>query len=223
MSVFEIKNLELSFNDGGIVRQLFNNASARFEAGNVYAVMGRSGSGKSSFISVISGLIKANNVCVEFDGNRVDGNMHAFRKNNISMVFQDYNLIEYLSPIQNINVASTAQLKTRLEKNFVTYLLDLVGISQVNAKKSVSKLSGGEKQRVAVARALSIDCPILLADEPTGNLDVENEIAVMEIFKKVAKESNKIVIIVTHSMDVAKQCDKIYRIENGGFSDVTVR
>ncbi len=222
MSVFEIKDLDLSFRDGEIVRQLFNGAHAKFEAGKVYAVMGRSGSGKSTFISVISGLIKANNVCIEYDGNRVDQNMLKFRKENISMVFQDFNLIDYLSPVQNINVASTAQLKTRLEKNFISYLLDLVGISSINAKKPVSKLSGGEKQRVAIARALSIDCPILLADEPTGNLDVENEDTVIEIFKKVAKESNKIVIIVTHSKEVADQCDEIYRIENGGFINVAV-
>ncbi len=222
MSVFEIKELDLSFRDGDIIRELFNQATVKFEAGNVYAVMGRSGSGKSSFISVISGLIKANNVCIEYNGNRVDSNMQAFRKQNISMVFQDYNLIDYLSPVQNINVASTAQLKTKLEKNFISYLLDLVGISEVNSKKSVSKLSGGEKQRVAIARALSIDCPILLADEPTGNLDVENEVAVMDIFKKIAKDSNKIVIIVTHSMDVAEQCDKIFRIDNRGFRDVSL-
>ncbi|MFV0424971.1 MAG: ABC transporter ATP-binding protein [Bacilli bacterium] len=222
MSVFEIKDLNLSFRDGDIVRQLFENASVKFESGKVYAVMGRSGSGKSSFISVISGLIKANNVCIEYDGKRVDDNMLKFRKENISMVFQDYNLIDYLSPIQNIHVASTAQLKTKLEKNFIQYLLDLVGINIMNAKKPVSKLSGGEKQRVAIARALSIDCPILLADEPTGNLDVENEVSVMKLFNKIAKESNKIVIIVTHSNDVAKECDVVYRLEDGGFRNVTL-
>lgn len=222
MSVFEIKNLELSFKDGDIVRQLFKSAQATFESGKVYAVMGRSGSGKSSFISVISGLIKAQNVCIEYDGKRVDDDMLKFRKNNISMVFQDYNLIDYLSPYQNIMVASTAQTGETLEKNFVMYLLDLVGISAINAKKPVNKLSGGEKQRVAIARALSIDTPIILADEPTGNLDVENEESVMELFKKVSKESNKILIIVTHSNDVAKQCDEVYRIESGEFKNVTL-
>ncbi len=222
MSVFEIKELDLAFRDGDIVRQLFKNAEATFESGKVYAVMGRSGSGKSSFISVISGLIKAQNVNIKYDGENVENNMLKFRKNNISMVFQDYNLIDYLSPIQNINIAAAAQTGERLEKGFVDYLLDLTGISGVNAKKAVSKLSGGERQRVAIARALAVDCPILLADEPTGNLDIENEDTIIEIFNKVAKESNKIVIIVTHSNEVASKCDKVFRIVDGGFADVTV-
>ncbi len=216
MSVFEISALELSFRDGDIVRQLFDQANVKFESGEIYAIMGRSGSGKSSFISVVSGLIKPNNAVITYDGKNVENDMLNFRRENIAMVFQDHNLIEYLSPIQNISMAIEAQKRGKAEKDFIIYLLDLVGITNINAKKSVSKLSGGEKQRVAVARALAVDSPIILADEPTGNLDIENEKVVMDLFKKVAKESNKIVIIVTHSNEVAEQCDHILRIENKG-------
>ncbi len=222
MSVFEINSLELSFRDGDIVRQLFEGTSVKFESGKIYAVMGRSGSGKSSFISVVSGLIKPNNVEIKYDDKNVESNMIQFRREKIAMVFQDHNLVEYLSPIQNISMAIEAQTKNKAEKKFILYLLDLVGISSVNASKAVSKLSGGEKQRVAVARALAVDTSIVLADEPTGNLDLENEKIVMELFKKVATESDKIVIIVTHSQEVAEQCDEILKIEGKELKNVSI-
>lgn len=223
MSKFEIKNLNLSFSDGMVMRQIFNNANVEFTSGKVYGIMGRSGSGKSSFISVISGLLKPNEIELSYDDKKIEyREMLEFRKKNIAMIFQDYNLIEYLSPLQNIKVAVSVQVKEKLEQGFLTYLLDLVGISAVNSKKAVSKLSGGEKQRVAIARALSIDSPIILADEPTGNLDLENEKMIMELFQKIAVESNKIVIVVTHSKEVAEMCDHVYKIEERQFKNVTI-
>ncbi len=223
MASFEISNLDLAFNDGSIERQIFRNANITFESGKVYGVMGRSGSGKSSFISVISGLLKPGQVVLKYNDTEIDyKDMTKFRKDNIAMVFQDYNLIDYLSPVQNINVAASVQAKEKLEADFISYLLDLVGISIVNSKKSVSKLSGGEKQRVAIARALSVDTPIILTDEPTGNLDIENEKVVMELFKKIATDSEKIVIVVTHSQEVAKLCDHVFKIEECEFVDVAV-
>lgn len=223
MSVFEIKNLNLAYNDGMVVREIFKSAQIKFESGKVYGIMGRSGSGKSSFISVISGLLHPNNIEISFNDKPVEyKKMTEFRKDNIAMVFQNYNLIEYLSAVQNINIAASVQAQGKLEADFVTYLLDLVGISLVNSKKPVSKLSGGEKQRVAIARALSVDAPIILTDEPTGNLDVENELAVMNLFKKIAVDSNKIVIVVTHSNEVAEMCDSVYRIEERGFVNVSI-
>ncbi len=223
MKNFEISNLDLAFSDGTVVRDIFKNASIEFESGKVYGIMGRSGSGKSSFISVVSGLLSPNNVNIKYNNVEINyKQMTGFRKENIALVFQDYNLIDYLSPIQNISVASSIQVKEKLEKDFITYLLDLVGISIVNSRKAVQKLSGGEKQRVAIARALSADAPIILTDEPTGNLDEENEILVMELFKKIAAESDKIVIVVTHSNEVAAMCDCVYRIEDRGFVNVTL-
>ncbi len=223
MNNFEISNLDLAYNDGTVVREIFKSASINFESGKVYGIMGRSGSGKSSFISVISGLLAPNNVSINYNGEEINyKHMTSFRKENIAMVFQDYNLIDYLSPIQNISIASSVQVKEKLEADFISYLLDLVGISIVNSRKAVNKLSGGEKQRVAIARALSADAPIILTDEPTGNLDEENEIVVMNLFKKIAVESNKIIIVVTHSNEVADMCDAVYRIEDRGFVNVAV-
>ncbi len=223
MVKFEVNNLDLVYDDGSVSREIFNDANIEFESGKVYGIMGRSGSGKSSFISVVSGLLHPNNVSIKYDGNDIPYNhMTKFRKENIAMVFQEYNLIDYLSPVQNISIAASVQIKEKLEQDFVTYLLDLVGISLVNSKKAVSKLSGGEKQRVAIARALSVNTPIILTDEPTGNLDEENEVSVMKLFRKIAEESDKIVIVVTHSKEVAEMCDYVYKINDRGFINVTV-
>ncbi|MFV0498565.1 MAG: ATP-binding cassette domain-containing protein [Bacilli bacterium] len=222
-NVFEVDNLNLSFKDGVAKRKIFDGAKASFESEKVYAIMGRSGSGKSSFISIISGLIQADESTIKYNDIEISPkDMTEFRKENIALIFQDYNLIEYLSPIQNINLATSIQLNEKLESGFVSYLLELVEISEVNAKKNVAKLSGGEKQRVAIARALSTDSPILLADEPTGNLDEENEKNIIKLFKKIAKESNKIVVIVTHSPEIAKQCDEVYMIEGCEFVSGTL-
>lgn len=219
MNKFEVNNLDLSYSDGNLNRVIFQDANVSFESGKVYAIMGRSGSGKSSFISIISGLLKPNKANISYNGQIIPfDKMLDFRKNNISIVFQDFNLIDYLSPVQNIQVTLNVQSKRKVEKEFINYLLDLVGISPINSRKSVNKLSGGEQQRVAIARALSVELPILLADEPTGNLDVENEAAVLELFKKIAVESDIIVILVTHSTEVSQLCDHTYYIEDLGFS-----
>ncbi len=213
---YSISNLNLSYIDGEMRRIIFEDAEASFEEGNLYAIMGRSGSGKSSLLSVLTGLQKADTSEIMFNGEEiVEKNFAQFRRDNVAIIFQNYNLIEYLSPMQNITVALSIRKGSQQNSNdYIGYLLDLVDISEQNIKKKVSKLSGGEKQRVAIARALGVDADIIIADEPTGNLDVENEKKVIELFKKIAREHNKIVVIVTHSAEVAKECDTVIWIKD---------
>ena len=128
------------------------------------------------------------------------------QKNNVSFIFQSYNLIDYLTPMENVSIASKLPPKPILEK---------VGLTDKEMKRNVLKLSGGQQQRVAIARALASEAPVLLADEPTGNLDEETARSIMEILKDCSHKMNKCVVIVTHSKELAKQTDVVLRLRRG--------
>lgn len=130
------------------------------------------------------------------------------RKTNVSFIFQAYNLIDYLTPEENVKLTSSSPAKPILEK---------VGLTADEIKRSVLKLSGGQQQRVAIARALASDAPILLADEPTGNLDEDTAAGIIELLKESAHDLNKCVVVVTHSNELAKQADDVLRIKKGNF------
>ena len=127
------------------------------------------------------------------------------RKNNISLVFQNYNLIDYLSPLENIRLVNSKASEEILLK---------LGLDKSQIKRNVMKLSGGQQQRVAIARALVSEAPVILADEPTGNLDESTAGEIIEVLKKLAKERNKCVIVVTHSKEVARAADTILELNN---------
>lgn len=128
------------------------------------------------------------------------------RKNNISLVFQNYNLIDYLTPVENVKLGGNADAEI---------LLTQMGIDKVTRKRNVMQLSGGQQQRVAIARALASKAPVLLADEPTGNLDQDTAKDIVDIFKNLAHEQEKCVIVVTHSKELAEEADEIIRLKNG--------
>ena len=133
------------------------------------------------------------------------------RKNNISLVFQNYNLIDYLSPLENIRLVNS--------KASEDILLEL-GLDRTQVRRNVMKLSGGQQQRVAIARALVSEAPVILADEPTGNLDETTAGEIIEVLKKLAKERNKCVIVVTHSKEVASAADTILKLNNKRLKEV---
>ena len=204
MKILEIKNLTYSYKDSR--EKVLVNVNESFEGGKFYAIIGKSGSGKSTLLSLLAGLDEPDSGKILFNGENIqEAGYTNHRKNNISLVFQNYNLIDYLSPLENIRLVNNqAQQDILLE----------LGLSEHQIKRNVMKLSGGQQQRVAIARALVSSAPVILADEPTGNLDENTASEIIEILKKLAKERNKCVIVVTHSKEVARAADIVFELKN---------
>lgn len=209
----EVKNLCFSYQDGEHKKVILDHANAEFESGKIYAVLGVSGSGKSTLLSLLGTIDEPDSGEILLDDESIFKNDTDYRKYHLGFVFQNFNLIEDMTSIENIELARVIAGKPR-DKQFILDALELVGIDYESAKKRVSKLSGGEHQRVAIARAIINNPQIILADEPTGNLDQETSLKVMQIFLRLAHEFNKCVIFVTHNQDLAKMCDLTYTVAN---------
>lgn len=218
MSILTAKNLTHYFQDGESVRYILNDVNLEFEKGKVYGILGYSGSGKTTLISLLSGLDSPKSGEVLFNGENIEKvGLSTYRRNDIAIVFQQYNLISYLTARENIEVAmGITDNNLPADKKEIAYnLLDYVGIVRTKADRPVPKLSGGEQQRVAIARALSTNVDLIFADEPTGNLDSETEIEIIGLFKKLAHEHNKCIILVTHANEVAAHADVVLRLNKG--------
>ena len=204
MDILEIKNVTYNYSNSN--ERVLSKVNQKFEIGKFYAIIGKSGSGKSTLLSLLAGLDKPQKGQILFNGNDIEKDGYSnHRKNNISLVFQNYNLIDYLTPIENVRLVN---------KNASETILFELGLDKSQINRNVMKLSGGQQQRVAIARALVSDSPIILADEPTGNLDVDTAGEIIEILKKLAKERNKCVIVVTHSKEVANSADIILELRD---------
>lgn len=177
------------------------------ERGKLYAILGPSGCGKTTLLSLLGGLDSPSQGTILFDGQDIEKlGLAKHRKNNIAFIFQSYNLIDYLTPKEN--VALTSKLPP-------LPILQLVGLTTEEIKRNVLKLSGGQQQRVAIARALASDAKVILADEPTGNLDEKTAAEITSILKECAHQMQKCVIVVTHSSDLAKQADVVLQLKKG--------
>ena len=204
MDILEIKNVTYNYSNSSEL--VLSKVNQKFEIGKFYAIIGKSGAGKSTLLSLLAGLDKPGKGKILFKGNDIEKDGYSnHRKNNISLVFQNYNLIDYLTPIENVRLVN---------KNASETILFELGLDKSQINRNVMKLSGGEQQRVAIARALVSDSPIILADEPTGNLDADTAGEIIEILKKLAKERNKCVIVVTHSKEVANSADIILELRD---------
>ena len=204
MDILEIKNVTYNYSNSGEL--VLSNVNQKFEIGKFYAIIGKSGAGKSTLLSLLAGLDKPQKGQILFNGNDIEKDGYSnHRKNNISLVFQNYNLIDYLTPIENVRLVN---------KNASETILFELGLDKSQINRNVMKLSGGQQQRVAIARALVSEAPIILADEPTGNLDVDTAGEIIEILKKLAKERNKCVIVVTHSKEVANSADIVLELRD---------
>lgn len=202
MDILEIKNVTYNYSNSSEL--VLSKVNQKFEIGKFYAIIGKSGAGKSTLLSLLAGLDKPGKGKILFKGNDIEKDGYSnHRKNNISLVFQNYNLIDYLTPLENVRLVN---------KNAEETILFELGLDKSQINRNVMKLSGGQQQRVAIARALVSDSPIILADEPTGNLDVDTAGEIIEILKKLAKERNKCVIVVTHSKEVANSADIILEL-----------
>ena len=204
MSILEFSNLKYSY-DGkqGVLKGI----SGQMELGKMYAILGPSGCGKTTLLSLLGGLDSPTSGNILFDGKDISQTGLAdHRKNHVSFIFQAYNLIDYLTPAENVSLTSKLPPLPILER---------LGLTKEEAKRNVLKLSGGQQQRVAIARALASVAPVILADEPTGNLDEDTAQDITEILKESAHKMNKCVVVVTHSNEVAKQADVVFRLKKG--------
>ena len=204
MNIMELKNVVYAYENK---KKVLKGINLSVEEGKMYAILGPSGCGKTTLLSLMGGLDSPTNGQILYDGQDIEKmGLSAHRKNNIAFIFQCYNLIDYLTPKEN--VALTSKLPP-------LPILERVGLTDEESKRNVLKLSGGQQQRVAIARALASDAKVILADEPTGNLDEDTAADVTAILKECAHQMNKCVVIVTHSNELAKQADVIFRLRKG--------
>ena len=209
-NILEVKNLSFSYTDNsGRNRMILEDVSLGFEEGKFYSILGDSGSGKTTFLSLLSGLEYPDSGKIIYKSYDIkDIGYSAFRKKYVSIVFQDYNLIRYLSVYDNI-VTAMKILGRKVHREEVLGFLKTLGIDEEMAFKKVTRLSGGEQQRVAIARAVAVNSSLILADEPTGNLDHNTSMEIFDLFKRLVKEYDKTVIMVTHNEKLAMMCDKV--------------
>ncbi|OTN88275.1 hypothetical protein A5819_000727 [Enterococcus sp. 7E2_DIV0204] len=218
MTILQTKNVSYFYQDGDKRRMILQDTSINFEQGQFYTILGHSGSGKTTFLSLISALDEPKSGEVLYKGQNIKSiGLEKYRRDDISIIFQSYNLVPYLTALENVLVAmSITDNDMPKDNREVAYnLLDYIGINKAKADRLVGQLSGGEQQRVAIARALATNVDIILADEPTGNLDEGMEQEIVDIFKDLAETHNKCVIVVTHSNEIAKQSDKTYFLKQG--------
>ncbi len=204
MSIMEVKNVGYTYDNR---RKVLRGVSVQMEQGKLYAILGPSGCGKTTLLSLIGGLDSPTSGQILFEDQDIaKTGLSDHRKNHVSFIFQAYNLIDYLNPKEN--VALTSKLPP-------LPILERLGLTKEETKRNVLKLSGGQQQRVAIARALASEAPVILADEPTGNLDEDTARGITEILKESAHKMNKCVVVVTHSEALAKEADVVFRLKRG--------
>ena len=212
MSILEVKGLQYSYENK---KRVLRGINAQMEQDKMYAILGPSGCGKTTLLSLLGGLDSPSSGQILYQGEDIAKTGIAdHRRSHVAFIFQSYNLIDYLTPMEN--VALTSKLPP-------LPILEQLGLTAEEAKRNVLKLSGGQQQRVAIARALASDAQVILADEPTGNLDEDTAAEITAILKDSAHKSGKCVVIVTHSNDLAKEADVVFRLRKGDLqvSDVS--
>ena len=204
MSILEVKGLQYSYENK---KRVLRGINAQMEQGKMYAILGPSGCGKTTLLSLLGGLDSPTSGQILYQGEDIaKTGLADHRRSHVAFIFQSYNLIDYLTPMEN--VALTSKLPP-------LPILEQLGLTAEEAKRNVLKLSGGQQQRVAIARALASDAQVILADEPTGNLDEDTATEITAILKDSAHKSGKCVVIVTHSNELAKEADVVFRLRRG--------
>lgn len=214
----EILQLErIGYHYVGSSSMVLKDLSYTFERGKVYSVVGRSGAGKTTLLSLLSGLAVPTEGKILLNGKDIGTvDPYEYRSQYVGVIFQSFNLLPKLTAVENVELSMEISGKGNKEnRKNAQKLLQEVGLSEEEGNRRVLKLSGGQQQRVAIARALSYDPEIILADEPTGNLDRQTQAEIMKIFCRLAHEEGKCVILVTHSREVADSSDIVYEIGHG--------
>ncbi|MGE7886902.1 ABC transporter ATP-binding protein [Bacillus cereus] len=209
-TILQFKNLDYYYESNGKNVAILDNVNFSFQKGHFYTILGPSGSGKTTTLSLGCGLDIPKNGYVLYNGKDIRKiGLDRYRNQYVSVIFQSYNLITYMTALQNVLTAmEITGVKVQNKTARALELLKKVGLTEVEVKRNVLQLSGGQQQRVAIARALSCNVDLLIADEPTGNLDEETAMDIIELFQELAHKENKCIIVVTHSQEVAKKSDR---------------
>lgn len=211
-----IKNISKHFQQGKNTIQVLNDVSLEVKSGEIIALLGKSGSGKTTMLSLLAGLDKPDHGSILIDEQNLtalsEEALCDFRAKKLGIVFQQFHLIPHLTALENVLLSF--EINGSEDKESALKWLDMVGLKD-RADHYPSMLSGGEQQRVAIARALSFGPPLLLADEPTGNLDVETGKYVIELLFKMVREKKTTMILVTHDDELAAKADRIVRLVGG--------
>ena len=211
--VLVAKNISYKYSDGQKDKVILDNASISFDKGKFYAIFGESGSGKTTFLSMLGGLDNRYSGHIYFEGKDINEiGLERYRRNMVSFIFQDYNLISYMTVYDNLASAISIS-KSNYGKKDIVDIINRIGMDDSILNKRVSKLSGGEKQRVAIARSVLMDSKIILADEPTGNLDKKTAWEIIDLFRSLAKDFNKTIIMVTHNEAYFDYVDESYYLD----------
>ena len=206
MESLKVSNLCKTYIVNKRQNNVLRNVNLEIKSGEMVAVMGPSGSGKTTLLSLLAGLDEPRNGEILYNNQNIKVKGYEnHRKSNISLIFQNYNLIDYMTPLENLKIVNPKADKK---------ILNDLGLTDDEVNRNVLKLSGGQQQRVAIARTLVTDSPVILADEPTGNLDSDTADEIIEILKVSAHKHEKCVIVVTHSKELAKKADVVLVLKN---------
>lgn len=221
--MIEIKNVSFSYKSKYQVVDALKNISCTFQAGKLYAVYGESGSGKSTLLSLMAGLDVADEGTILVDGTdilKIDRD--EYRKNKVAVIYQSFHLFPLLTALENIMYPlEMKKMDRKKAKKLAQGLLEEVGLPKEAASQYPKMMSGGQQQRVAIARAMANGGKILLADEPTGNLDSENETHIVHLLKALAHDKGQLVVVVTHNPDIVKQCDVRIKMKDGKIESIS--
>lgn len=217
MEILMASDLRKTYGKGIAEVHALDNVSLTVNKGEFVAIVGTSGSGKSTLLNMLGGLDKPDAGTVSIDGNELqkmkDEMLTIFRRRKIGFVFQAFNLVPVLNVFDNITIPIELDGK-KPDKNYIEELISILGLNdKVNSLPN--QLSGGQQQRVAIARALASKPAIILADEPTGNLDTKTGLDVLGLLKTTCHKYNQTIIMITHNQDIAQTADRIIRIEDG--------
>ena len=213
-NILKLDNVSYRYSDAKKKDYVLKDINYEFELGKVYAIKGKSGSGKTTLLSLISGLETKYEGTIKYNNKDLKSiDLDKYRNTFVGIIFQSYNLLPHLTAIENIILSMDISGIKDNKESYAIKLMKSVGLDESFKDRRVLKLSGGEQQRIDIARSLSYNPDIILADEPTGNLDKDTEDEILKIFKDLAHKDNKCVIIVTHSKNVCDNVDEIYELK----------
>ena len=215
MNLLKLDNLSYRYSDALEDEYVLKNINMSFEKGKVYAIKGKSGSGKTTLLSLISGLEKNYEGKILYADEELSKmDLDKYRNTDVGIVFQSYNLLPSYTALENIILSMNINNSKNIDRRKKALeLMKQVGLKEEQADRMVLRLSGGEQQRIAIARSLSYNPKIILADEPTGNLDKDTENQILNILISLAHDDDKCVIIVTHSENVCNRADVVYDLK----------